>query len=75
MLFLFRIFIMLRNFLGIAFYLDGGDKGIVPKAAELNEKGVEQLIAMMGQAGIIKPPLPAAQRFVDLQYLQAPGIR
>jgi hypothetical protein len=30
---------------------------------------------MMAQAGVIKPPLPAADRFVDLQYLEAAGIR
>jgi ABC-type nitrate/sulfonate/bicarbonate transport system substrate-binding protein len=59
----------------LAFYLDEGDKGIVPKEAELNVKGVEQMIAIMAQAGVIKPPLPAAQRFVDLQYLEAAGIR
>jgi ABC-type nitrate/sulfonate/bicarbonate transport system substrate-binding protein len=59
----------------LAFYLDGGDKGIVPKQAELNVKGVGELIAMMAQAGVIKPPLPAADRFVDLQYLAAAGIR
>jgi ABC-type nitrate/sulfonate/bicarbonate transport system substrate-binding protein len=58
----------------LAFYLDGGDKGIVPKQAELNVKGVGEMIAMMAQAGVIKPPLPAADRFVDLQYLEAAGV-
>jgi hypothetical protein len=59
----------------LSFYLDEGDKGIVPGQAELNVKGVEQMIAIMGQAGVIKPPLPSAQRFVDLQYLEAAGIK
>ena len=29
----------------------------------------------MGEAGTIKAPLPAAERFVDLQYLEAAGVR
>ena len=29
----------------------------------------------MGEGGVIKSPLPAAERFVDLQYLQAAGVR
>ena len=59
----------------LAFYLDEGDKGIVPRQAELNVKGVGQMIAIMAQAGVIKPPLPTAERFFDLQYLEAAGIR
>jgi ABC-type nitrate/sulfonate/bicarbonate transport system substrate-binding protein len=59
----------------LAFYLDEGDKGIVPREAEVNLKGVGQMIAIMAQAGVIKPPLPAPERFVDLQYLEAAGIR
>jgi ABC-type nitrate/sulfonate/bicarbonate transport system substrate-binding protein len=59
----------------LAFYLDGGDKGIVPRQAELNVKGVGEMIAIMAQAGVLKPPLPAADRFVDLQYLAAAGVR
>jgi hypothetical protein len=30
---------------------------------------------MLGESGVIKPPLPGAERFVDLQYLQAAGIQ
>jgi hypothetical protein len=29
----------------------------------------------MGEAGTIKAPLPAPERFVDLQYLRAAGIK
>ena len=58
----------------LAFYIDAGDKGIVPKQAELNVTGVGEMIAMMAQEGVLKPPLPPAGRFVDLQYLQAAGI-
>jgi NitT/TauT family transport system substrate-binding protein len=59
----------------LTFYLDEGDKGIVPKQAEVNVKGVDQMIAIMAQADVIHRPLPGAERFVDLQYLQAAGIR
>jgi hypothetical protein len=33
-----------------------------------------QVIQFMGEAGELKPPLPAPERFVDLQYLQAAGV-
>jgi hypothetical protein len=29
----------------------------------------------MGEGEAIKAPFPAAKRFVDLQYLQAAGVR
>jgi hypothetical protein len=29
----------------------------------------------MGQGGRIKPPLPAPEQFVDLQYLKAAGAK
>jgi hypothetical protein len=32
-------------------------------------------IAMMGEAQLLKPPLPPAERFVDLQYLHAAGVQ
>ena len=51
------------------------DRGVLPKAGEINLKGMEQVIAMMGEGGILAPPLPAAARFVDLQYLQDAGIQ
>jgi hypothetical protein len=36
---------------------------------------MEQVIALMGEGETIKPPLPAAERFVDLQYLHAAGVQ
>ena len=59
--------------LTLSLYLEP-DRGILPKQGEINLKGIEQVIAMMADAGTIKPPLPAAERFVDLQYLEAAGI-
>jgi hypothetical protein len=47
------------------------DRGVVPKQAEIDLKGLAQVIAFMGDGGVIKPPLPAPERFVDLQYLSA----
>ena len=51
------------------------ERGVLPKKAEINLKGLEQVIAFMGEAGNLTPPLPAAERFVDLQYLHATGIK
>jgi ABC-type nitrate/sulfonate/bicarbonate transport system substrate-binding protein len=51
------------------------ERGVLPKAGELDLKGLAQVIAFMGEAGAIKPPLPAPERFVDLQYLRAAGIQ
>ena len=51
------------------------ERGVLPKKAEINLKGLEQVIAFMGEAGNLKPPLPAAERFVDFQYLHAAGVK
>lgn len=48
---------------------------VLPKRGEIDLTGLHQVIAMMAQAGLLKPPLPRAERFVDLQYLQAAGIQ
>lgn len=49
------------------------DRGVVPKQAEVNLAGLSQVIAFMGEGGVITTPLPAPERFVDLQYLKAAG--
>jgi ABC-type nitrate/sulfonate/bicarbonate transport system substrate-binding protein len=51
------------------------DRGVLPKAAEIDLQGLAQVIAFMGEGGSIKPPLPAPQQFVDLQYLRAAGVK
>jgi len=51
------------------------DKGVMPKRAEIDLKGLAQVIAFMGEGGVIEPPLPAPERFVDLQYLRAAGAQ
>jgi ABC-type nitrate/sulfonate/bicarbonate transport system substrate-binding protein len=50
------------------------DKGVLPRAAEIDLKGLDQVIAFIGEGGGLKAPLPAAARFVDLQYLRAAGV-
>src|ERR1043166_8042143 len=51
------------------------DRGVVPKQAELDVKGLRQVIQFMAEAGELKFPLPPADRFVDLQYLKAAGLQ
>ena len=48
---------------------------MLPRQAEIDFKGLAQVIAFMGEGGTIKPPLPAPERFVDLQYLEAAGVK
>jgi ABC-type nitrate/sulfonate/bicarbonate transport system substrate-binding protein len=51
------------------------ERGVLPRRGEIDLKGLAQVIAMMGEAGTIKPPLPSPERFVDLQYLRAAGVQ
>jgi len=51
------------------------ERNVLPKQAEINVKGLAQVIAFMGEAGTLKAPLPAAARFVDLRYLQTAGVK
>ena len=50
-------------------------KKVLPERGEIDVKGIVQVIAFMGQTGQIKAPLPDANRFVDLRYLERAGIR
>ena len=58
----------------LALYLDP-DRGVMPRQAEIDLKGLAQVIAFMGEGGTIKPPLPTPERFVDLRYLEAAGVK
>ena len=60
--------------LTLALYFEP-DRRVLPKLGEINVGGMEQAIALMGEGGILKAPLPRAERFVDLQYLQAAGVQ
>jgi len=48
---------------------------VLPDHAAIDLNGLQQVIAMMGEAGLIAKPLPQADRFVDLQYLRAAGTQ
>ena len=50
------------------------ERGVLPKRGEIDLKGLEQVIAMLGEAGTLKAPLPPPERFVDLRYLRAAGV-
>ena len=53
------------------------ERGVFPKQGELDLKGLGQVIQFMAETGDLKPPppLPPAERFVDLQYLRAAGVQ
>ena len=51
------------------------ERKVLPRRGEIDLKGLAQVIVLMGEAGQLKAPLPAPDRFADLQYLQAVGIR
>lgn len=51
------------------------DRGVMPRAGEIDLKGLAQVIAFMGEAGALKAPLPKPDRFVDTSYLRAAGVR
>ncbi|HUK41235.1 MAG TPA: ABC transporter substrate-binding protein, partial [Candidatus Acidoferrales bacterium] len=51
------------------------ERKVLPQQAEIELKGLTQAIVLMGEGGMLKEPLPAADRFVDLQYLRAAGLQ
>ena len=51
------------------------ERKVLPMAGEISVKGMQSVIDLMGEGGILKAPLPAPERFIDLQYLQAAGIQ
>ncbi len=51
------------------------ERGVLPKRGEIDLAGLAQVIAMMGEAGALKAPLPPPEQFVDLQYLRAAGVQ
>jgi ABC-type nitrate/sulfonate/bicarbonate transport system substrate-binding protein len=49
------------------------DRGVLPRQGEISLAGVGKVIELLGETGQIGSPLPAVERFLDLQYLQAAG--
>jgi ABC-type nitrate/sulfonate/bicarbonate transport system substrate-binding protein len=58
----------------LAFYYEP-DRGVMPKQGEIDMAGIAKVIELLGRSGELKAPLPAAERFVDLQYLRAAGLQ
>ena len=58
----------------MALYLEP-DRKVLPRQAEIEMAGFAQVIASMGEAGLLKAPLPPPDRFVDLQYLRLAGMQ
>ncbi|MGZ8444889.1 MAG: hypothetical protein ACXWZE_14645 [Candidatus Binatia bacterium] len=50
------------------------DRCEMPKHSEIDIKGFAQVIQVMADAGELSPPMPQAERFIDLQYLKAAGL-
>ena len=51
------------------------ERNVLPFAGEIDPKGMAAAITFMAEADVLKTPLPAPERFVDLQYLQAVGVK
>jgi ABC-type nitrate/sulfonate/bicarbonate transport system substrate-binding protein len=51
------------------------ERGVLPREGEIDLAGFARVIAMMAEAGQISAPLPAPEKFVDRQYLQAAGVK
>jgi hypothetical protein len=49
------------------------DRGVMPRQGGIDMAGLAQVIAFMGEGGMLQAPLPRPERFVDLQYLKAAG--
>jgi len=51
------------------------DRGVFPKQGEIDVKGFNEVLRVMAEVGELKPPVPPAERFIDLQYLKAAGLQ
>ena len=51
------------------------ERNVLPRQGEIDLKGFATAIEFMGEAGVLKAPLPPPERFVDLQYLRAAGLQ
>jgi ABC-type nitrate/sulfonate/bicarbonate transport system substrate-binding protein len=48
---------------------------VLPRQGEIDMNALKAMIALHGQYGIWKAPLPAPERFVDLRYAKMAGIQ
>jgi ABC-type nitrate/sulfonate/bicarbonate transport system substrate-binding protein len=57
----------------LAYFWDARND-VLPKQGEIDLAKVNALIALYGRYGILRPPLPGPERFVDLRYLKLAGV-
>jgi ABC-type nitrate/sulfonate/bicarbonate transport system substrate-binding protein len=48
---------------------------VLPRQGEIDMDALKAMIALHGRYGILKEPLPAPERFVDLRYAEMAGIQ
>lgn len=58
----------------LSLYFDP-DRGVIPKRGEIDVKGFGEVIRIMEEVRELKPPLPAVERFIDLQFLKAAAVQ
>jgi hypothetical protein len=51
------------------------ERGVFSKQAELDLKGLKQVVQFMAESGELKAPLPKVEQVADLEFLQAAEIR
>jgi ABC-type nitrate/sulfonate/bicarbonate transport system substrate-binding protein len=51
------------------------DLGVMPKHGEISMPGFAKVIELLGDTGVLHQPLPPAEKFVDLQFLEAAGMQ
>jgi hypothetical protein len=51
------------------------ERNVSPKRGEININGPSQVIGFMKKAELLNLPLLNAERFVELKYLQAAGVK
>jgi len=56
-------------------YFQDAKNDVLPKQGEIDTTAVKATIALFGQYGILKGPLPPPERFVDLRYAQMAGVQ
>jgi ABC-type nitrate/sulfonate/bicarbonate transport system substrate-binding protein len=56
-------------------YFQDAKNDVLPKQGEIDMTAVKTMIALYGQYGILKAPLPPPERYVDLRYAQMAGIQ
>jgi ABC-type nitrate/sulfonate/bicarbonate transport system substrate-binding protein len=51
------------------------NSGALPRHGEISMPGITAAIQLLGDTGQLQKPLPPAEKFVDLQYLEAAGLQ